>query len=258
MKPGTSLKEHEVVIKGITFRSQAKACKHFKMDVGTVRTRIRKGATLEQALGLEALKRVPKVIVRGKEFYSMFDVCAFYNKERTTVKKRLNKGWTIEQALELEKRQNSSTCKGKVYIVQNRVNKKKYIGITTGSLEERFRQHTYDALTRGSKRKLSKAIRKYGVENFTIKLLKNVTDRYKLRKYEMYYIKKYNSVEKGYNISVGGCHLGDNHGVCVVYEGIEFNSIKAFSLHIGKSYPTASKIVRENPTMRKNSPALVR
>ena len=63
-----------------------------------------------------------------------------------------------------------------VYLITNRVNGKRYVGITSRGYQERFKEHIHDALN-GSKTILHNAIRKYGQDNFDIILLEdNIPD----------------------------------------------------------------------------------
>lgn len=87
------------------------------------------------------------------------------------------------------------TCK--VYIITNDVNSKVYIGQTTNSIHERFKQHCNTKYT-----KLGKAISEIGKEHFHISILKdNIENLDVLVSIEQYYIDKYNSIENGYNSS---------------------------------------------------------
>jgi len=52
---------------------------------------------------------------------------------------------------------------GMVYLITNEVNGKHYVGQTTRTVEQRFKEHMESPYPIG------KAIRKYGAENFTIK-----------------------------------------------------------------------------------------
>lgn len=92
-----------------------------------------------------------------------------------------------------------------IYKITNQINKKIYIGLTTNSVEERFRQHKMFAKT--SNRRLYQAMRKYGVENFTIEIIdKSATTIEQLGNLERKYIYKYKSQDPniGYNITAGG------------------------------------------------------
>lgn len=90
-----------------------------------------------------------------------------------------------------------------VYMIENKINHKKYIGITTNSFAERY-PHGIRAHHNSH---LRNSVKKYGQENFKVTLLeKNVEDMEALCKLEMKYIEKYDAcnVDKGYNKSLGG------------------------------------------------------
>ena len=84
---------------------------------------------------------------------------------------------------------------------------KSYIGQTVQSEQVRWKQHCQDAFHESSplyKTALSKAIRKYGKDNFSVIILKDNIPKEELNQHEEYYIKLYNTYEKGYNSSFGG------------------------------------------------------
>lgn len=90
-----------------------------------------------------------------------------------------------------------------VYLATNKVNGKKYVGITKNTLEQRKIQHMHTANTqKGSK--FQKALRKYGVDGFTWEVIDTAITYEELLWKEMFYIKKYNSYENGYNSTSGG------------------------------------------------------
>ena len=62
---------------------------------------------------------------------------------------------------------------GYIYQITNLVNDKKYIGLTTSTIQERWKQHL-QALDRGINYALYRAMRKYGVENFLLEELEEV------------------------------------------------------------------------------------
>jgi group I intron endonuclease len=90
---------------------------------------------------------------------------------------------------------------GFIYKITNKITNQCYIGQTIQYLEERWRQH------KGSKsncRYLKHAFQKYGIENFEFKLICICFDS-DLNRFEIEYIKKYNSiVPNGYNLKSGG------------------------------------------------------
>jgi group I intron endonuclease len=90
-----------------------------------------------------------------------------------------------------------------VYAITNKINGKKYIGITTNSFAERYPH----GIRAHHNPHLRNSVKKYGQENFEVILLeKNVEDMETLCKLEMKYIEKYDTcnVDKGYNKSLGG------------------------------------------------------
>lgn len=99
-----------------------------------------------------------------------------------------------------------------VYQIKNVVNNKVYIGVTTGSIEKRFKEHLYEA-KRGSRRcKLYNAIRKHGKENFIIEILCYCCSKEEMFNKEVEMIKELNSIENGYNMTEGGENPPTNLG----------------------------------------------
>ena len=93
---------------------------------------------------------------------------------------------------------------GTIYILENKVNGKCYIGQTINEFKNRYRQH------QTSHSIIGKALRKHGVDNFNITLLENIPEE-KLDELERKYIEKYSSIfPNGYNFESGG-HKGKHH-----------------------------------------------
>ena len=91
-----------------------------------------------------------------------------------------------------------------IYCFTNLINNKKYIGSTTNKPNIRYNQHIYHAFNKNSDKymyPLYCAIRKYGIENFTFSILKEIECSEKeIRKIEKEYIIKYNTLSpNGYN-----------------------------------------------------------
>lgn len=93
---------------------------------------------------------------------------------------------------------------GYIYLITNKINNKKYVGKTTQSIEKRWQEHISDSKREKCEiRPLYRAIRKYGIENFTIKEIEKCnTDN--LSEKEKYWIRYYNTYEDGYNATLGG------------------------------------------------------
>lgn len=97
-----------------------------------------------------------------------------------------------------------------LYKITNKINGKKYIGITN-SYKRRFREHKGNHSPNSL---ICKAIQKYGQENFIFEVLKENLSIENACKLEQEYIKKENClVPNGYNISKGGnINVGSSNG----------------------------------------------
>lgn len=95
---------------------------------------------------------------------------------------------------------------GYVYCITNLINSKRYVGKTTQSIEDRFKQHCQDSKRRRcEKRPLYDAMNKYGVENFIVEELEFVEDDNLLSEREIYWIQELRTYgSSGYNASKGG------------------------------------------------------
>lgn len=91
---------------------------------------------------------------------------------------------------------------GRIYIIENDVNNRVYIGQTVYTLIERFYGHRYLA-NKQVDTKIYRAMNEIGIEHFKIRLLEEC-EVAKLNEREAYYICKYNSYNNGYNSTPGG------------------------------------------------------
>lgn len=91
--------------------------------------------------------------------------------------------------------------KNVIYCYTNKINGKKYVGQTKITLKKRHGAHICRKLV------IDRAIKKYGVENFTLEIL-HFADDYSIDLLEIYYIEKWNLLDKryGYNVSSGGAN----------------------------------------------------
>lgn len=91
---------------------------------------------------------------------------------------------------------------GLIYLIENLVNSKVYVGKTYRSVEQRWKEHIKDSL-RYPDRLLYKAFSKYGIENFIItEIAKYAQDI--LEEKEKEFIHFFNSFSEGYNNTLGG------------------------------------------------------
>ena len=93
---------------------------------------------------------------------------------------------------------------GYIYLITNNVNGNKYVGKTELSIEERWGQHIKDSKKEKCEiRPLYRAIRKYGVENFSIKEI-DTGQGEELNNKEQYWIQYYDTYKNWYNATLGG------------------------------------------------------
>jgi len=92
-----------------------------------------------------------------------------------------------------------------IYRISNSVNDKVYIGQTIRSLDARLKRHFHDACRNpGSRLKIHRAINKYGTDKFSIEQIDEASSQEELNEKERYWIKKYDSMTNGYNMTEGG------------------------------------------------------
>ena len=135
-----------------------------------------------------------------------------------------------------------------IYCITNLINNKRYIGKTTLTIQERFKEHCWDSKkNRYNKRPLYDAMNKYGIENFIIEELEQVKDETILSEREIYWIKELETYgSKGYNATKGG----DGKILYNYKEIIELYNlgytIKQVSEKIGCCETTTTKVLKAN------------
>jgi group I intron endonuclease len=96
-----------------------------------------------------------------------------------------------------------------IYLITNNVNGKKYVGQHCGTGDARWKQHLAASLKLENPIPLYRAMRKYGIDNFTYEVLETIPlekgPKY-LDEREIYWIKELNTFisENGYNVTRGG------------------------------------------------------
>jgi group I intron endonuclease len=92
-----------------------------------------------------------------------------------------------------------------VYKIENKINGKKYIGITIQGARTRFLHHLYESRS-GSTFPLHRSINKYGKENFTIETIETCDSTEQMKEREKFWISFYNTIDRslGYNRTTGG------------------------------------------------------
>jgi group I intron endonuclease len=101
-----------------------------------------------------------------------------------------------------------------VYLITNEIDGKYYVGQTIRTLSVRWHNHRSGVKLVGTKIRLYNAMRKYGVENFSIRVLAEATSREQLNYLEQLWIicLQSNNSLLGYNEHLGGAgSLGYAH-----------------------------------------------
>lgn len=95
-----------------------------------------------------------------------------------------------------------------IYIITNKITGLSYIGQSV-NIEKRIKSHKNRAFSvkvddLEFNKTLYRAMRKYGLENFTFDVLEQLTDKSQLNQRERYWINFYNTYFDGYNETFGG------------------------------------------------------
>ncbi|MBQ3441683.1 MAG: GIY-YIG nuclease family protein [Selenomonadaceae bacterium] len=89
---------------------------------------------------------------------------------------------------------------GVIYKITNQLDGKSYVGQTTRTIEERFKEHAKCKTTY-----IGNAIRAHGVENFSIEVIEECDTREQLNEREIFWIVTLNCKHpNGYNLTEGG------------------------------------------------------
>ena len=92
-----------------------------------------------------------------------------------------------------------------IYKITNTLNGKMYIGKTNFTIEKRWREHCQDSQKETlQKRPLYSAMKKYGIENFSIEEIEQLETPQQAEEREKYWIEYYGSFKNGYNATIGG------------------------------------------------------
>lgn len=92
---------------------------------------------------------------------------------------------------------------GFIYKITNLKTNEIYIGQTSYSIKRRWEEHISKARHSNKKYKLYKSMRRYGLNNFIIETIEEVSNDL-LNSREQYWIKFYNSCNNGLNMTIGG------------------------------------------------------
>lgn len=133
-----------------------------------------------------------------------------------------------------------------IYLIENKITKEVYVGHSK-NVKQRMKDHKCNAYHRNKKSKFYDAVRKYGWDNFEMKILELIKEEDVLLK-EKEYIKKYNSVDNGYNIKE--CEYSKAREKCnvelIIKKYKNGITIKEIAKHFSCDKTTISSILKEN------------
>lgn len=87
-----------------------------------------------------------------------------------------------------------------IYLIENKLNGKKYVGQTVRDLDRRLYEHIFFDHS-----VIHRAIDKYGWQNFEVSVIEECSSQEELNEREVYYIKKFGCMTpNGYNVVAGG------------------------------------------------------
>ena len=119
-----------------------------------------------------------------------------------------------------------------IYKITNLINGKTYIGQTIGSVENRWKRHCRE---NSGCPALSRAIKKYGKDNFKIETIDTAKNQGELNKKEEYYVNNIDSMyPNGYNLREGGDATGKLSNVVKTKMSISHTGKKHSSKTIDK------------------------
>lgn len=110
----------KITYRGITYRTATELCNAYGVDRTTFCKRIKRGATLD-----EALKPIEIMDHAGNRFQSIKAMLKFYNIERGTFYARLHADWSLEDALTVPTAKSLRKIDGKRKFVRMKVPFKK-------------------------------------------------------------------------------------------------------------------------------------
>lgn len=93
---------------------------------------------------------------------------------------------------------------GFIYLVTNSINGKMYVGQTIKTPTKRWNEHCSEAKICRDDNYFHNAIRKYGKDAFTVKVLESNIPKNMLNDRESFWIAKYKTFGNGYNLTSGG------------------------------------------------------
>lgn len=241
-----------VTVEGITYRSMNAACRAFGVSRKRLKTRLSKGLSLAEALGNSPLPSPTNkpIIVCGRKFQSRTLMARYFGARSIgAIMDILAKYPDIterELLARLSGKQDRRKDTGYLYLVVCRQTNKWYFGITSRSVEDRFRGHLA-AATRKPYSEFYSDIVKHGASSFTVHtIIKESLEV--LAKVEQLMIKRFRTYdsEVGYNRHSGGS-VGGIFGASteVIFQSRVFRNLNTLCATLNISHYRTKRLLAE-------------
>jgi group I intron endonuclease len=172
--------------------------------------------------------------IKGQQFLSVPSFLMEIDKLhiKSLVLSRLKQGFSMDSAISEEK-YTPKDGYGRIYKLYSSECNEEYIGLTTLTLDERFKQHK-NSVRKGAGSLLYQSMIRHGVETFSISLIEDCVPVTELAEREKFYISNLNTLApNGLNNSAGG-QLGGSRGIATIINGVHYKSITAAAKAIEK------------------------
>lgn len=235
-----------------TFKSK---CKELNIDYWRALKRREAGLTEEIIFNKEyvrSLREVSEIIIFGVRYPNLEEAARRLEPPASThtIARWIREGISPEEAF--NRIPNPGYAKGIIYLITHKESGKQYVGLTTQSLERRWKYHTEQAFAgciKGNE-SLHHAIREYSSDAFEICQIDQGISKQDLEKKEKEWIKKLRTLAPhGYNISTGGVSGGSNKKSTYI-DSIRFESVEKAAIYLSQtrniSLSAAKKRISQN------------
>ena len=124
-----------------------------------------------------------------------------------------------------------------IYKITNIINGKSYIGQTSRTIEDRWKEHLHN----NHDIPLVRAFKKYGIENFKIECLEECSESM-VNERECYWISYYDTYYNGYNATLGGDGRVQYNYEAILNKYFELKNTEAVAKYFGCSIDTVRAI----------------
>jgi hypothetical protein len=225
-----------IEVNGQVFDSAKELAEAYDISATTLRSRLSKGLTPRQAVGLDYIDVGEKqynpgwrVSVCGVSYATLADAARKLNVSYKTIVARMKRGWTIDEAFDATTRTPKHGYPGVAYRIDCEKTGKCYVGVTMTTLDERWEIHlrdAYDPNKRNGIGGIGEAIIAHGADAFMRTIIEHATNHVEMQSLEVKYIRELGTLKpNGYNLNRGGSGSMPNINHRITLNGQVFPSI---------------------------------